>query len=98
VVIGANCLIAEMVSIRDHDHGFSSKRIPMRLQDPRVEPVVIEDDVWIGSKATVTAGVTVGSGAIVAAGAVVTKDVPPDAIVGGVPARVIGQRASDSGA
>lgn len=55
-------------------------------------PIVIEDYVWIGVRATVLCGVTIGKGAIVMAGAMVTRDVPPSAIVGGVPARVIGQR------
>lgn len=54
--------------------------------------IVVGDDVWIGYRATILSGVHIGQGAIVAAGAVVTKDVPPYAIVGGVPAKVIGYR------
>lgn len=54
--------------------------------------VVIGNDVWIGARATILEGVTIGDGAIVAAGAIVTKDVPPYAIVGGVPAKVIKYR------
>jgi acetyltransferase-like isoleucine patch superfamily enzyme len=54
-----------------------------------VAPVIIKRNAWIGSSATIIAGVTVGEGAIVAAGAVVTKDVPPYTFVGGVPAKVI---------
>ena len=51
--------------------------------------IVVENDVWIGCNVTLLAGVTVGRGAIIAAGAVVSKDVPPYAIAGGVPAKVI---------
>jgi acetyltransferase-like isoleucine patch superfamily enzyme len=53
------------------------------------KPVVIEDDVWIGANAVILPGVTVGRRAIIAAGAVVARDVPPEVIVAGVPARVI---------
>jgi len=56
------------------------------------QPVTIEKDVWCGANVTILKGVTVGSGAIVAAGAVVTKDVKPYTIVGGVPAKIIGNR------
>lgn len=59
-------------------------------------PPAIGSDVWIGSSAIVLQGVTIGHGAIVAAGAVVTKDVPPFAIVGGVPATQIGHRFPDN--
>lgn len=58
-------------------------------------PVIIEDYAWISCRAVILPGVTVGKGAVVAAGAVVTRDVPPYAIVGGVPARVIGERNRD---
>jgi acetyltransferase-like isoleucine patch superfamily enzyme len=54
--------------------------------------VIIEDDVWVGTRAIILHGVHIGRGAVVAAGAVVTKDVPPYAIVGGVPARIIRYR------
>ncbi len=52
-------------------------------------PIHIGKNVWIGANATVLAGVTIGDGAVVAAGAVVTKDVEPNMVVGGVPAKVI---------
>lgn len=90
--IGDDCLIAEMVSIRDHDHATSRTDIPMRLQGASTAPVVIERDVWLGARVVVVKGVHIGQGAIVGAGAVVTKDVPPYAIAVGVPARIIGQR------
>jgi acetyltransferase-like isoleucine patch superfamily enzyme len=94
VEIGSDCLVAEMVSIRDHDHGFHDVRMPMREQSPLVAGVVIEDNVWIGSKATITRGVRIGQGAIVGANSVVTHDVMPGTIVGGIPARIIRQQRS----
>lgn len=54
--------------------------------------IVIKDDVWIGVRSTILSGVTIGQGAVIAAGSVVTKDVPPYAIVGGVPAKIIKMR------
>ena len=57
--------------------------------------IVLQDDVWIGCNCTIMSGVTIGQGAVVAAGAVVTRDVPPYAIVGGVPAKVIKYRFSE---
>ena len=56
--------------------------------------IIVNDDVWIGQRATILSGVHIGQGAVVAAGAVVTKDVPPYAIVGGVPAKIIKYRFS----
>ncbi|WIG59190.1 MAG: Polysaccharide biosynthesis protein [Ktedonobacterales bacterium] len=57
------------------------------------KPIVIDDYAWIGARATILAGVTIGEGAVVMAGAVVTRDVEPYTVVGGVPAKVTGERA-----
>jgi acetyltransferase-like isoleucine patch superfamily enzyme len=86
VTIGRHAQIADMVTIRDHNHRHGTD-VPLGELQFDVRPVLIGDNVWLGSKATVTAGTTVGTDALVAAGAVVTRDVPPGLRVGGVPAR-----------
>jgi carbonic anhydrase/acetyltransferase-like protein (isoleucine patch superfamily) len=96
VAIGRECLIGELVSIRDHDHAFDRADLPILDQGRRSAPVVIGDDVWIGAKATITAGVTIGDGAVVGAHAVVTHDLPAGCIAVGVPARVVKRRASSA--
>lgn len=83
IVIGKGCAIARDVIIRDNDaHETQAGRRSARS-------IHIGDNVWIGTRAIVLKGVSIGSGAIIAAGAVVTKDVPPCAMVAGVPAKVI---------
>lgn len=93
VTIGRYVMFAPHVVILGMDHRFDVAGKPMIFSGrPPLKKTVIEDDVWIGYRAIIQAGVRIGRGAIVAAGAVVTKDVEPYAIVGGVPARLIGQR------
>ncbi|MEO2082246.1 MAG: acyltransferase [Leeuwenhoekiella sp.] len=92
IFIGKNVMIADGVSIRDTDHNFENLDIPMINQGIVTAPIVIKDNVWIGYGAVITKGVTIESGAIIAANAVVTKDVPENAIVGGVPARILKYR------
>lgn len=92
VRIGARCLLAELVSVRDHDHAFDDRDTPVADQGRVTAPVRIGDDVWIGAKATVLRGVTIGSGSVIGANAVVTRDVPAGSIAVGVPARVVGRR------
>ena len=74
------------------NHGFYTRDIPTKEQDYMDAPIVIEDDVWIGTGVVILAGVTIGKGAIIAAGAVVNKDVPEYTIVGGIPAKVLKER------
>jgi len=97
ITIGKNVMIASHATIRDTDHATEHTDIPMKEQGIISAPVVIEDDVWIGHAAVILKGVTICKGAVVAAGAVVTKDVPPYAIVGGVPAKLIKYRNADEG-
>jgi acetyltransferase-like isoleucine patch superfamily enzyme len=89
VTIGNRVYTSPLVQIIAVNHVFSDPDRPFIEQGITAEGIVIEDDVWIGSGAIITDGVRVGKGAVVAAGAVVTQDVPPNCVVGGVPARLI---------
>lgn len=90
VKIGRDVLIAGGVYITDHDHVFDDPNFPARWTNGLVtKPVVIGDGAWLGEGCVILKGVTVGQRAVIGANAVVTKDVPPFAIVGGIPARVI---------
>ena len=91
--IGSDVMMGPDCVIYTRNHRFDRLDIPMREQGyGPVEPVEIGDDCWIGGRVTILPGVHVGNGAVIAAGAVVTKDVPPDAVVGGVPAKIIYNR------
>ncbi|WP_035102874.1 acyltransferase [Devosia sp. LC5] len=89
---GNGVRIASHVSIVGFNHGFDDPSVPIYTQKHETLGIIIEDDVWIGANAVVLDGVTIGKGAVIAAGAVVSKDVPPMAIVGGVPAKVVRYR------
>lgn len=90
--IGDSVLIAPGCFITDHNHRHSAS-ISIASQGCESQPVLIEDDVWLGTRVVVLPGVTIGRGAIVAAGAVVTQDVVPMSVVAGVPARVVRVRS-----
>lgn len=91
--IGNYVLIAPNVSIISQNHIYEDISEPILNQGASENlPVIICDNVWIGRNATILPGCIIGSGAIIGAGAVVTKNVPANAIVGGVPARIIRSR------
>jgi acetyltransferase-like isoleucine patch superfamily enzyme len=91
VHIGSETMIAEMVTIRDHDH---DPDYPPKSGRTLSAPITIGARVWIGTKATVARGVTVGDDAVVGANAVVTADVEASSIVAGVPAKLIRRKAA----
>jgi acetyltransferase-like isoleucine patch superfamily enzyme len=92
IVIGEDCLLASSVTVVSENHITTDPAKPIREQGEERLPTVIEADVWIGAGAVILGGAHIGRGSIVAAGAVVRGLVEPGAIVGGVPARVIGSR------
>jgi len=91
LTIGDNVSISPQVAILTAQHGIADPEF--RVENRRV---VIEDNVFVGTRAMILPGVTLGRGSVVAAGAVVTRDVPPLAIVAGVPARIVGTRPEDA--
>lgn len=95
LTIGNHVDIASEVMIYNSHHDIKSTNFAT-VEDTVREPVVIEDYVFIGPRAIILPGVTIGRGAVVGAGAVVTKDVAPLTIVGGVPAKEIGNRSEES--
>ena len=92
VSIGRECVIADRVMLIDFDHGMVEVDRPVRLQGIYKRDVRVGNNVWIGYGACILRGVTVGDNAVIGTNAVVTRDVPDNAVVGGVPARVIRMR------
>ena len=101
--VGNYCSIADGVKIGLMEHDLNCISTSWRIFEPKqglsdhtgwLAPAIIENDVWIASNAVIKQGVTVHNGAVIGAGAVVVKDVPPYAIVGGVPAKIIRYRFS----
>ena len=89
VCIGSHVNLAQGITVTALNHNFEDKTKRIDEQGITTKPVIIGDDVWIGANAVILPGVTIGKHCVVAAGAVVTKDVPDNTIVGGVPAKEI---------
>jgi maltose O-acetyltransferase len=87
ITVGNRVGFSPQVSIITSSHDVGSPH--SRVGELNPQPIVIEDGVWLGVRCTVLAGVTIHEGAVVAAGALVTKDVPRDTLVGGVPAKIL---------
>ena len=91
VRIGSHALIGDGVVISDHRHNIEAGKL-INSQGCNSAPIEIGDDVMLCVRSVILQGVRIGDGAVVGAGAVVTRDVPPNAIVAGIPARVLRQR------
>ena len=87
--IGNDVIIAQNVVFSGMNHGYEDVTKAIRYQKCTAAEIVVEDEVWIGANAVITAGVRIGKHAVVAGGSVVTKDVPSYTIVGGNPARIL---------
>ena len=101
VIIGDNVMFGPGVTLITGDHRIDvvgKYMNEIKEKDKLLEndlPIVFKGDNWVGANSTVLKGVTVGEGSVIAAGALVTKDVPPYAIVGGVPAKILSHRFED---
>lgn len=92
IEIGNDVSIAHATTIMSSEHNYDSIDIPIKDQGGTLIKTTVSNDVWIGAKAIILAGSKINKGSIVAAGAVVTKEVPQNVIVGGVPAKLIKNR------
>lgn len=96
IIFGNKIMLGPNVTMMGGDH--NAARIGKYMYDVKEKlpendiPIIIEDDVWVGTGAIILKGVTIGTGSIVAAGALVINNVPPYAIVGGIPAKVLRMR------
>jgi acetyltransferase-like isoleucine patch superfamily enzyme len=91
IVLGEKCLLGPHVTLTASNYGIT-RGTPVMDQPKAEADITIGRDVWLGANVVVTAGVTIGDGAVVGAGAVVTRDLPPQCIAVGVPARVVAER------
>ena len=92
ISIGRDCIIADRTMMIDFDHGTAEVERPIREQGIYKRDVSVGHNVWIGYGACILRGVTVGDNAVIGTSAVVTRDVPADAVVGGVPAQLLRMR------
>jgi acetyltransferase-like isoleucine patch superfamily enzyme len=92
VTIGDDVITGPNIQIFSENHNFDNTHLIIKEQGVTKKPTVIGNNCWLGGGITILAGVTIGDGCVIAAGSVVTKSVPPNSIVAGVPAKVIKTR------
>ncbi len=96
VKVGNDIMFAQNIVVSGLNHGYKDINVPPSLQEVETKQITIEDDVWIGANAVITAGVTIGKHCVIAAGSVVTKTVPPYSVAGGNPARILRQYSPET--
>ena len=92
LTIGDDCIIGQYLSCHPENHNYEQTDRLIREQGVTRKGIIIGKNCWIGSKVTILDGVTIGENCIIAAGAVVTKDMPSNSVIGGVPAKVLKSR------
>ncbi len=92
--IGDDCIVGQYFSCHPENHNYEDLNISIRLQGVSRKGIKIGNNCWIGSKVTILDGVTIGSGSVIAAGSVVNRSFPENAIIGGVPAKVLKMRTT----
>ena len=92
LTIGNDCIIGQYLSCHPENHNYQDPDQLIRLQGVSRQGITIGNNCWIGAKVTILDGVTIGDNCVIAAGAVVTKSVPANSVIGGVPARILKER------
>lgn len=92
LIIGDNCIIGQYFSCHPENHNYNNTDELIRNQGTTRQGIKIGENCWIGAKVTILDGVEIGENCVIAAGAVVTKNMPPNSVIGGVPAKVIKTR------
>jgi acetyltransferase-like isoleucine patch superfamily enzyme len=92
--IGESVIMGPRVNLLAENHNFGRGDIPIKQQGVKRGFIKIEDNCWIGANVTIVSGVTIGAGSVIAAGSIVTKDVPSNSVVAGIPARIVKSRVT----
>ncbi len=95
LTIGNDCIVGQYFSCHPENHNYEHRNELIRLQGVSRKGIVVGNNCWIGAKVTILDGVRIGNNCIIAAGAVVTKSMPANSIIGGVPAKVLKSRVPD---